>query len=77
VLIQSLSISDEGVCFAVQKGVQISRSIIRTYKHNDMEDLERVLNEIETEHIVVCGSSLLQLYQNLTEILSFLSTRSV
>jgi 7-keto-8-aminopelargonate synthetase-like enzyme len=46
--------SDEGVSFAIQKGVQISRSIIRTFKHNDMEDLERVLNDIETEHIVVC-----------------------
>lgn len=51
-LIYIRSYSDDGVCFAVQKGVQISRSIIRTYKHNDMEDLERVLNDIETEHIV-------------------------
>jgi 7-keto-8-aminopelargonate synthetase-like enzyme len=46
-------LSDEGVSFAIQKGVQISRSIIRTFKHNDMEDLERVLNDIETEHTVV------------------------
>lgn len=45
--------SDDGVSFAIQKGVQISRSIIRTFKHNDMEDLERVLNDINTEHIVV------------------------
>lgn len=45
--------SDAGVSFAIQKGVQISRSIIRTFKHNDMEDLERVLNDINTEHIVV------------------------
>jgi serine palmitoyltransferase len=44
---------DEGVNFAVQKGVQISRSIVRFYKHNDMEDLERVLNEIQREHITV------------------------
>ncbi|OBZ82580.1 Serine palmitoyltransferase 1 [Choanephora cucurbitarum] len=43
---------DDGVCFAVQKGVQISRSIIRTFKHNDMEDLERVLKEIDREHTV-------------------------
>ncbi|RCI05965.1 serine palmitoyltransferase component [Rhizopus stolonifer] len=42
---------DDGVGFAVQKGVQISRSIVRFYKHNDMEDLERVLNDIQTEHI--------------------------
>ncbi|KAG1144970.1 hypothetical protein G6F37_003181 [Rhizopus arrhizus] len=42
---------DDGVSFAVQKGVQISRSIVRFYKHNDMEDLEKVLNEIQAEHI--------------------------
>jgi 7-keto-8-aminopelargonate synthetase-like enzyme len=45
--------SDEGVSFSVQKGVQISRSIVKTFKHNDMEDLERVLNDINTEHTVV------------------------
>jgi 7-keto-8-aminopelargonate synthetase-like enzyme len=45
--------SDDGVSFAVQKGVQISRSIVRFYKHNDMEDLEKVLNEIQAEHIKV------------------------
>ncbi|KAI8644539.1 pyridoxal phosphate-dependent transferase [Parasitella parasitica] len=43
---------DEGVSFAIQKGVQISRSIVKTFKHNDMEDLERVLNEINTEHAI-------------------------
>ncbi|KAG1148078.1 hypothetical protein G6F37_003625 [Rhizopus arrhizus] len=42
---------DDGVSFAVQKGIQISRSIVRFYKHNDMEDLERVLNDIQSEHI--------------------------
>ncbi|KAI9255282.1 pyridoxal phosphate-dependent transferase [Sporodiniella umbellata] len=42
---------DEGVSFAIQKGVQISRSIVRFYKHNDMEDLERVLNDIQAEHV--------------------------
>jgi len=47
------SISDDGVSFAVQKGIQISRSIVRFYKHNDMEDLERVLSDIQSEHIKV------------------------
>ncbi|KAI8976903.1 pyridoxal phosphate-dependent transferase [Pilobolus umbonatus] len=42
---------DDGVSFAIQKGVQISRSIIRYYKHNDMEDLERVLNDVQHEHV--------------------------
>lgn len=52
-MIDKFKYRDDGVSFAIQKGVQISRSIIRTFKHNDMEDLERVLNEINTEHIVV------------------------
>lgn len=40
---------DDGVCFAVQKGVQISRSVVKYFKHNDMQDLERVLKEIKYE----------------------------
>lgn len=31
---------------AIQKGAQISRSRVYFFKHNDMEDLERVLDEI-------------------------------
>ncbi|XP_041356740.1 serine palmitoyltransferase 1-like isoform X2 [Gigantopelta aegis] len=34
---------DEGACFSVQKGVVASRSTIIYFKHNDMDDLERVL----------------------------------
>jgi serine palmitoyltransferase len=49
---------DDGVNFAVQKGVQISRSTVRYFKHNDMVDLERVLQEIKQEdkkvHIYEC-----------------------
>ncbi|CAO3591414.1 unnamed protein product [Absidia cylindrospora] len=44
-----LLVVDEGVNFAVQKGVQISRSNIRWFKHNDMNDLERVLNDIQAD----------------------------
>ncbi|OAD66058.1 hypothetical protein PHYBLDRAFT_119509 [Phycomyces blakesleeanus NRRL 1555(-)] len=44
-----LLVVDEGVNFAVQKGVQISRSNVRWFKHNDMDDLERVLEDIRTE----------------------------
>jgi serine palmitoyltransferase len=40
---------DEGVSFAIQKGVQISRSTVRHFKHNDMEDLERVLSEVQKD----------------------------
>ncbi|OWF46206.1 serine palmitoyltransferase 1-like isoform X2 [Mizuhopecten yessoensis] len=34
---------DDGVCFAIQKGLVASRSAIKWFKHNDMEDLERLL----------------------------------
>ena len=37
--------SDEGVCFPIQKGIIASRSKIKYFKHNDMVDLERLLEE--------------------------------
>lgn len=36
---------DEGVNFAIQKGLTASRSQIKYFKHNDMDDLERLLLE--------------------------------
>lgn len=39
--------SDDGVCFAIQKGVTASRSKVYWFKHNDMDDLERCLKEQE------------------------------
>ncbi|SAM08704.1 hypothetical protein [Absidia glauca] len=47
-----LLVVDEGISFATQKGVQISRSNIRWFKHNDMEDLERVLEDIRSDDLV-------------------------
>jgi serine palmitoyltransferase len=44
-------IRDKAVNFAIQKGLQISRSTVRWYEHNDMEDLERVLEEIRVEQL--------------------------
>ncbi|CAB5100550.1 unnamed protein product [Rhizophagus irregularis] len=44
-------VADEGCNFSIQKGLQISRSIIKWYKHNNMEDLERVLRKIKDEDI--------------------------
>jgi len=35
--------ADEGVHFAIQKGIQASRSKVVYFKHNDVNDLERVL----------------------------------
>jgi len=38
--------SDELCNFAIQKGAEISRSNVRFFKHNDMNDLEEVLESI-------------------------------
>lgn len=42
-------VADKAVNFAIQNGLQISRSTIRWYEHNDMEDLERVLERVKKE----------------------------
>ncbi|RHZ82777.1 hypothetical protein Glove_103g270 [Diversispora epigaea] len=44
-------VADEGCNFAIQKGIQISRSSIKWYKHNDMKDLEKILQKIKDEDI--------------------------
>ncbi|CAL8234960.1 unnamed protein product [Boreogadus saida] len=40
---------DEAACFSIQKGLQASRSVIKYFKHNDMEDLDRLLKEQQLE----------------------------
>ncbi len=45
----SCFLRDEAACFSIQKGLQASRSFVKYFKHNDMEDLERLLKEQETE----------------------------
>ncbi|THH06253.1 hypothetical protein EW145_g4213 [Phellinidium pouzarii] len=42
-------VADRGVNFAIQKGLQISRSTIRWYDHNDLKSLEEVLQSVEKE----------------------------
>ncbi|KAH8112777.1 serine palmitoyltransferase [Phellopilus nigrolimitatus] len=42
-------VADRGVNFAIQKGLQISRSTIRWYDHNDLKSLEDVLQSVEKE----------------------------
>lgn len=42
---------DECVCFAIQQGLNASRSDIKYFKHNDTEDLERLLKLQEQEDI--------------------------
>ena len=43
--------ADEGVNFAVQKGLEASRSDVRFFKHNDMKDLERLLEAQQMKEI--------------------------
>lgn len=42
-------VADRGVNFAIQKGIQISRSRVRWYDHNDMDSLEEVLEALDRE----------------------------
>ncbi|KAN0080538.1 Pyridoxal phosphate-dependent transferase [Elaphomyces granulatus] len=42
-------VADKGVNYAIRKGIQISRSMVRWYEHNDMDDLERVLAKVTKE----------------------------
>ncbi|OQN97178.1 hypothetical protein B0A51_18954 [Rachicladosporium sp. CCFEE 5018] len=42
-------VADKAVNYPIRKGLQISRSTVRWYEHNDMEDLERVLQKVVKE----------------------------
>ena len=42
-------VADRGVNFAIQKGLQISRSTIRWFDHNDLKSLEEALISVEKE----------------------------
>jgi serine palmitoyltransferase len=42
-------VADKAINYAIRKGIQISRSTVRWFEHNDMEDLERVLKKITKE----------------------------
>ena len=41
-----LLIVDEGCCDAVRIGVELSRSTVITYRHNDIVDLRKILQSI-------------------------------
>jgi serine palmitoyltransferase len=65
-------VADEKVNFAVQKAIDISRASVFYFKHNDMEDLQALLLEVDRKYrdkkltrrfIVVEG-----LYQNIGDI---------
>src|SRR6266702_2467071 len=42
-------VADRGINFAIQKGLQISRSTVRWFNHDDLRSLEDVLLSVETE----------------------------
>ena len=42
-------VADRGVNFAIQKGIQISRSTVRWFDHNDLNSLEETLVAVEKE----------------------------
>ncbi len=42
-------VADKAVNYAIRKGLQISRSTVRWYEHNNMEDLQRVLDKVTKE----------------------------
>lgn len=42
-------VADKAVNYAIRKGIQISRSTVRWYDHNDMDDLQRVLERVTKE----------------------------
>jgi serine palmitoyltransferase len=45
-----LIICDEGANFHIQQGILLSRSEVRYFRHNDMGDLERVLQEVRSQN---------------------------
>ena len=42
-------VADKSINYSIRKGLQISRSTVRWYEHNDLEDMERVLAKITKE----------------------------
>jgi len=42
-------VADRAVNFPIRKGIHASRSIVRWFKHNDLDDLERVLSQLAKE----------------------------
>ncbi|KAG2440045.1 hypothetical protein HXX76_004160 [Chlamydomonas incerta] len=46
---KDIIVCDEFCSYAVQAGYTVSRSRLRTFKHNDVADLERVIQELEAE----------------------------
>ena len=46
-----LIVCDDAVHFGIQQGIRLSRSNVLYYKHNDMEDLERILRQVQEKEL--------------------------
>ncbi|GAX79061.1 hypothetical protein CEUSTIGMA_g6501.t1 [Chlamydomonas eustigma] len=46
---KDIMIADEGCSYPIQQGLTLSRAAVHFFKHNDMQDLERVLREVEAK----------------------------
>ncbi|KAL2259499.1 hypothetical protein VTK26DRAFT_6801 [Humicola hyalothermophila] len=42
-------VADRGVNYSIRRGLEISRSTIKWYNHNDLDDLERVMRKVAQE----------------------------
>lgn len=42
-------VADKAVNYGIRKGIEISRSTVRWFEHNDLDDLERVLRKVVKE----------------------------
>ena len=49
-------VADRGISFAIQKGLQILRSTVRWFEHNDLRSLEDVLLSVKRERCKRPGS---------------------
>ena len=46
-----LIVCDEAVNFGIQQGIRLSRSNVLYFKHNDMQDLERILSQVQEKEL--------------------------
>lgn len=42
-------VADKGANYSIRRGLEVSRSTIRWYNHNDLDDLERVMRKVVQE----------------------------